>query len=207
MSSRTPGSHGCSGSNLGSDGVTDCPAVVHTRIGPKPSPTAPPKLCSHNLPNERAKWLCCVQVTIVHVRGHYRTSRTPARDRPMHQLPTLLSSTTLSRQGSAENVSAALTSTLRPTRSSDTTYSLAFTARLIAPASSPSCHNTCNAGASGNREPSVHDQPTSETHDEVSTRSGNTVHSTSALAHWASQFVEQCSLFQEHHDVMLDVAS
>ena len=30
--SRTPGSHCCSGSNLGSSRVTDCPAVVQTRI-------------------------------------------------------------------------------------------------------------------------------------------------------------------------------
>ena len=67
----------------------------------------------------------------------------------------------------------------------------------------------------GNREPWVHDRPPSETHDEISTRSGKTVHSTSALAHWASQFVKQCSLFQGHHvfqaignyDVMLDVPS
>ena len=32
----------------------------------------------------------------------------------------------------------------------------------------------------GNREPPVHDQPTSETHDEISTTYGKTVHSSSA---------------------------
>ena len=43
------------------------------------------------------------------------------------------------------------------------------------------------------REPPVHDQPTSETHDEISTRSGKTVPSSPALTHWASQLVEHLS--------------
>ena len=119
------------------------------------------------------------------------------------------------RHGSAKNVSAALTSTFRPTRSSTTTYSLDFYCTLDRTSIVSIVPQHMQRRSFGNRLQSVHDQPTSKTHHEIPTRSGKTVHSTSALAHWASQLVEQCSLFREHHvfqaignyDVMLDVGS
>ena len=103
-----------------------------------------------------------------------------------------------SRHSSAENVSAALTSTFRPARSSDTTYSLPFVARLIAPASSPSCHNTCNAGASGTVSHVFMIRQPAKLMMTSRPRSGKTVYSSSALTHWASQLLEHRSLFQWH---------
>ena len=87
------------------------------------------ELNPQKLPSERAKKLRRVQVTIVHISVSYRLCRLPPFFTPRFC------------------VSAALTSMFRPARSWDITYSLAFTVRLIA--SSPSCHNTCSAGALG----------------------------------------------------------
>ena len=122
MSSRTPGSHGCSDSDLGSSGVTDCPAVVQTRTGPKPSFTARHEEGLSRAPRtthqESSACVLDLSQQIVFAQpskkacevallrpGHSRPRQwslshtsncpRPTFGGPMHQLPTLLSSTTL----------------------------------------------------------------------------------------------------------------
>ena len=51
----------------------------------------------------------------------------------------------------------------------------------------------------GNCEPPVHDQPTSEAHDQISTRPGETVNSSFVFIYRTSQFVEHRFLFWWQH--------